>query len=288
MKKAAFCIIALVVVFFAARDGLRFYRAYTMQDATPSPTPMPTSSQTAIMLRTPEPVSNGNISVSAPQKNANISLPFTVSGMVRIFESTVVIALKDASGQELYRDISTAFAPDPSIAGPFTKTIAYLFEKPQMPEAALEVFLTSPKDGEVLDVVRIPVTLNLGSVRTIKIFFLKAPQGDAQDCGMVEAVERAIPGSTAPATASMELLIRGLSPKEIEAGYATVIPGGIALPRIVIAQGTATVDFGNDAREIVSDPCRTKTFSAQIKRTLYQFPNISGAVITVEGNALGG
>src|SRR3989344_7678341 len=105
MKKAAFCIIALVVVFFAARDGLRFYRAYTMQDATPSPTPMPTSSQTAIMLRTPEPVSNGNISVSAPQKNANISLPFTVSGMVRIFESTVVIALKDASGQELYRDI---------------------------------------------------------------------------------------------------------------------------------------------------------------------------------------
>src|SRR3989338_6201801 len=288
MKKAAFGIIALALLFFAARDGLRFYRAYTAQDATPSPTPVPTPSPSFFALRMPEPVENENISVSAPQKNANISLPFTVAGMARVFEATVGISLKDASDKELYRDIATATAPDPGIAGPFTRTITYLFERPATQEALLEVFWNSPKDGEVLDLVRVPITLNVAHARDIKIFLSAPPKGGAQDCDSVLAVGRVIPQGVAPATASMELLMRGTSPKEFDAGYTTAIPSFISMPSIVITQGTATIDFADDALEVSGDPCRTKMMRAQIERTFYQFPNVSGVTITVAGSALGG
>lgn len=290
MKKALFGIVVLVVVLFAARDGLRFYRAYTTQDATPTPTPIPTPTPSfrPMALGTPEPIANENISVFTPQKNAVVSLPFSVTGKARVFEATVALSLKDGSGRELYRDIAMATAPDPGEAGPFTKIVNYLFEKPQTPEATLEVFWSSPKDGQVLDLLRIPVTLGLGNLRDVKIFFSPTAQDGAHDCSKVVSVSRVIPQGVAPATGAMELLIHGLSPKESDAGYATALPGFLRMPRIAISQGTATVDFSQDAKDLLSDACRLKAFRAQVEQTLYQFSNISGVAVSVDGNTLGG
>ncbi|MDO8557652.1 MAG: Gmad2 immunoglobulin-like domain-containing protein [bacterium] len=302
MKKVFFLIGGAILVFFAASDGLEYYRAYRSQDATPAPTPTPLPS-TVSATGTPEPIGNGNISVSAPGKYTNITLPFTVSGSARVFENTVTIVLKDTDGNELYHDFTTAQprrsdfseikevgvptetsgSPDTGQLGPFTKTITYLQKPPASSDLTLEVFWNSPKDGEPLDIVSIPLVFNGSGARSTKVFFSNHGTDPSAACSTVYPVLRLTATMQAPVTSAIEQLLKGPTPEELREGYTTAIPSNIEMPRIAVSQGTATVDFKEDIFAYNQEPCILKTIYAQIERTLYQFPNISGAVISVEG-----
>ena len=331
-----------MLVFFAASDGLEYYRAYQSQDASPLPTPSPSPNTRITATGTPEPIGNSNISVSAPGRHAGATLPFTVAGRARVFENTVIIVLKDASGSEVYRDFTdaqprrsdfseikevgvpiptlavrnadhsvgaeTSGSPDSQINilkeiedprqsrdpdegqfGPFTKTITYLQKPPASSDLTLEVFWNSPKDGERLDIVSIPLVFNESGARSTKVFFGNPGINPSAGCSAVYPVLRLTASMQAPVTSAIEQLLKGPTPEELREGYATAIPGNIEMPRIAVSQGTAMVDFKKDllASDLGGGQCRAQTLKAQIERTLYQFPNISGAVISVEGQTDG-
>ncbi|MDP3963940.1 MAG: Gmad2 immunoglobulin-like domain-containing protein [bacterium] len=281
MRKFIYLIIGVVIIFFAAKDGLQYWQAYMTQDAAPTPTPTPTLDA---IVGTPEPVANNNIIVASPAKDASVSLPFTITGSARVFENTVSFSIKDAeTGNEIYRNFTTANAADMGQFGPYTHTVTYMDAKPVSDQIVLEVFWDSPEDGRPLDVVAIPLVFNRADIRSVDIYFTNDRLDPEVTCVKVFSTERVIARTAAPASAAIELLLKGPTAGERERHYATQIPEGIKLPRLSIAQGTATIDFNADIEAGMAGSCRVQAVRAQIERTLYQFANISGVVISVEG-----
>lgn len=274
-------------MFFAARDGLRYLSDYRAQYATPAPaTPKPLSSLLAA-TGTPAPIVQGNVSVISPWRDAKVPFPFTVSGSASVFENTVNIVLKDAEGSELYHGYTDARSPDVGQFGPFTKTVTFLQKKPSSQSVTLEVFWASPKDGSPLDVVSIPLTLDVSGARTLKVFFANTRMDTSGNCSAVFPVERLVAQTPAVANAALEQALKGPTETELAGGYSTQIPYGVQTPHIVVAQGTATVDFKKDIEEGSGGACHAQALRAQIERTLYQFPSISGVVLSVEGQTEG-
>lgn len=283
IKNILISIGVVILIFFGVRDGLRYWQAYRNQDATPSPTPTPSAIQTATV---PTPIVQGNVSVVSPVQNATVALPFTVSGEARVFENTVTIVLEDAEGRRLLHAFTNARSHDTGLFGPYTYTISFLEMPLKGPDVTLKVFWNSPKDGKLLDVVSIPLLLDTTQARTLKTFFVNEKRDLTTPCG-VYPVERMIARTTAPATMAMELLLRGPTTAERNAGFFSAIPRGITMPRLTIAQGTATVDFGRDIEEAKGEICDKNAIRSQIEKTLYQFPTISGVIISVEGRVDG-
>jgi hypothetical protein len=269
-----------LLIGFAARDALRFYNEYQTQDESPTPTPTSSVMRSA---ETPEPASSANITVSSPTANSTVSLPFSVTGSARVFENVVNIAIKDSAGGVIYHANAEAKSPDVGQFGPFTHSVAFLEKSPANGAATLEVYWSSPKDGSPLDTVSVPLTLDLTDTRAVKIFFNNSKLDPEVSCNKVFAVDRIIPKTTAPAGAAISLLLQGPTGDEIGEGYMSSMPTGVKMPSIVIAQGTATINFGKDLEEGVGGSCRVAAIRAQIEKTLYQFPTISGVVIAVEG-----
>ncbi len=92
--------------------------------------------------------------VTAPVANQIISSPVKIIGTARVFEATVSFRLRDANGNILAEDFTTASEGAPS-RGIFEAELAF------NPEAAmkgqLEVFEVSMKDGSEVHKVIIPV-----------------------------------------------------------------------------------------------------------------------------------
>lgn len=282
--KIFFGVGVLTLVFYAARDGVRYWRAYTTQDAlptatlTPSPTPRPLSET----LIAPSPVGNGRILVSAPQRDTTASLPFIVTGRARVFEGAVRISLKDPSGGILYDGFTTAGEAGADGFGSFTHTVSHL-QKPIEPgPAILDVFWDSPENGKPLDTVTIPLTFSTSGARVEKIYFSNRSRNPSSECESVLPVERLLAHTQARASEVLKLLFEGPTPDEQAQGYVSEIPQGIAMPRLVVAQGRATLTFAEDVFGGDEISCRAKTLRAQVEQTLYKIPGVSGVVIQHE------
>ena len=100
----------------------------------------------------------GNIIVSEPKPNNEVSSPMTITGKARVFENTFNIRLKEKSGQVLAEDTVMAQSQEVGEFGSFTKQLT--FSAPSESEGMLEVFDYSAKDGSVADLVSITVKFN--------------------------------------------------------------------------------------------------------------------------------
>lgn len=85
--------------------------------------------------------------------------PFLVQGMARVFEANVQFALKNAQGQEIARGFTTASAGAPEW-GAYSAAISYRLTETKQ-NGVIEVFSQSPRDGSVINLVRVPVVLLL-------------------------------------------------------------------------------------------------------------------------------
>ena len=83
--------------------------------------------------------------------------------------------------------------------------------------------------------------------------------------GKVAAARRTVPRTRAVARAALDALAAGPTEAEREAGLTTSIPRELAIERLAVADGTATVDFAGSAG------CPS---IAQIVYTLTQFPTV--------------
>ncbi|MDD4237780.1 MAG: Gmad2 immunoglobulin-like domain-containing protein [Desulfotomaculaceae bacterium] len=93
--------------------------------------------------------------VTSPKPSQKITSPLQIHGSARVFEATVNARIIDNSGKELAQGYATASEGAPGrgdfeFSLPFTPTTAG--------SGKVEVFWASPKDGEELDKVVVPVT----------------------------------------------------------------------------------------------------------------------------------
>jgi Immunoglobulin-like domain of bacterial spore germination len=136
--------------------------------ATAPPTSAPTVTPTATVANTatpspianvcqtnPSPATSAQTVVNQPQPGDLVTSPVTVSGQINAFEAQFNIAIKDASGADI------ATQPGHSQQGqtlsPFNESVAFTVATQTL--ACLWVFDLSAKDGSLIQVVQVPITL---------------------------------------------------------------------------------------------------------------------------------
>jgi hypothetical protein len=123
--------------------------------ATASPTPSPTA--TSSPVPTPLLSARGGILVKEPLANTRVRSPLTISGEASVFEAALVWQVTDTAGRVLAGGFTTASAGAPA-KGTFSITATYQ-DPPSDIIGFAEVFTRSPKDGEIDEIVRVPVIL---------------------------------------------------------------------------------------------------------------------------------
>jgi len=96
------------------------------------------------------------ITVQNPAIGEQVTSPVTVSGTANVFEAVVSVRILDSAGHEIARTFSTASCGT-GCRGDYSVPLSYSVT--QAEPGTVEVFETSPKDGQPVDVQLIPVTL---------------------------------------------------------------------------------------------------------------------------------
>lgn len=128
---------------------------------TPTPSPTSTASPTPTPTPTPAPTplisARGLIVVREPLANARVKSPLTISGDASVFEANLIWQVTDTAGRVLAGGITTATAGAPA-RGTFTITATYT-DPPSDAIGFAEVFTRSPRDGNIDEIVRVPIIL---------------------------------------------------------------------------------------------------------------------------------
>jgi immunoglobulin-like protein involved in spore germination len=126
---------------------------------TPTPSPTPTASPTPTPTPAPTPLisARGLIVVREPLANARVKSPLTISGDASVFEANLIWQVTDTAGRVLAGGITTASAGAPA-RGTFTITATYT-DPPSDAIGFAEVFTRSPRDGNIDEIVRVPIIL---------------------------------------------------------------------------------------------------------------------------------
>jgi hypothetical protein len=96
------------------------------------------------------------ITVRSPVIGARVTSPVTVSGTADVFEATVSVRVLDSAGHEIARTFTTASCGT-GCRGDYSVTVSY--SVPRTQPGTVEVFESSAKDGQPVNVQLIPVTL---------------------------------------------------------------------------------------------------------------------------------
>jgi hypothetical protein len=96
------------------------------------------------------------ITVQSPLIGEQLSSPVTVSGTADVFEAVVSVRILDSSGNQIARTFSTASCGT-GCRGGYSVSISYTVTRAEA--GTIEVFESSPKNGQPVNVQQIPVTL---------------------------------------------------------------------------------------------------------------------------------
>ncbi len=101
-----------------------------------------------------------NITITSPLVGAAISLPFTIQGQARVFESTLAVRIKNASGTILFLAQGVmAKSPDAGQFGLWSVLVDHLAIQPKEKGIVLEAYSFSAKDGSEINLVSVAVQL---------------------------------------------------------------------------------------------------------------------------------
>jgi hypothetical protein len=96
------------------------------------------------------------ITVQNPVIGAQLSSPVTVSGTADVFEAVVSVRILDSAGNQIARTFSTASCGT-GCRGDYSVPVTYTVTRAE--PGTVEVFESSPKNGQPVNVQLIPVTL---------------------------------------------------------------------------------------------------------------------------------
>lgn len=118
--------------------------------ASPTPTPSPSPKPTPVVS------AKGSITLTAPTVNATLRSPVVITGDASVFEAALQWRISDTGGRIIAEGNTMATQGAPgrgaySVTAPYTVTTETV--------AFVEVYSRSAKDGNIDEIVRVPVTL---------------------------------------------------------------------------------------------------------------------------------
>ena len=119
--------------------------------ASPLPTPTPTPVPTPLVS------SRGSIVVKQPLANSRVHSPLTIAGDASVFEANLSWQVTDTAGRVLAKGFTTASAGAPE-RGTFSVVATYADPSSEA-IAFAEVYTVSPRDGNIDEIVRVPIVL---------------------------------------------------------------------------------------------------------------------------------
>lgn len=228
------------------------------------------------------PAEEANIRVSKPQANDEIGLPFTLRGEARTFESTVNFRIRDEDGSVLHEDFTTALVSENSAFGEFSTEVSY--PAPKGTTGMIEVFEYSARDGEEINMVRIPIIFATVETQSVRIYFTNTIEDpDVLHCEVTYPVERRIPTTENALEGALRELLKGPTVVEQSMGFYSTINPGVKLLDLTVEEGKVTADFDAMMQFQLGGSCRVSAIRSQIENTLSQFPEVEEVVIAVEG-----
>lgn len=222
-----------------------------------------------------------NITITSPLAGDKVPNPITVKGQARVFENTFAYALRDRAGNKLYENYAMSDASDAGLFGNYTVKIPVPVSAPK--DLIVEVFEYSARDGEVINLVRVPVELASTEKSKVKVHFNNSRLDPEVTCVKTFAVEREIYKTQEVAYLALSELLAGPTVAEQKANYQTSINKGVRINSIRIDSGTAYVDFNETLEAEVGGSCRVASIRWQITNTLKEFPTVKNVVISING-----
>ena len=232
------------------------------------------------------PEEEANIRVAEPQANAEIGLPFTLSGEARTFESTVNFRIRDEDGSILHEDFTTALVSENGTFGEFSTEVSY--PAPKGTTGMIEVFEYSAQDGSEINMVRIPIVFGNLETSSVRVYFTNTTEDpEVLHCEVTYPVERRIPKTEDPMHGTLRELLKGPTVMEQSMGFSSSINPGVKLLGLTVEEGTVTADFDAMMQFQLGGSCRVMAIRSQIENTLKQFPEVEEVVIAVDGETEG-
>jgi len=99
------------------------------------------------------------IAIDAPSQGDTVTVPVHVEGRARVFEGTVLVAVKDAQGSVLCEMPVQATVAAPGV-GTWTVDLAFPPPSSGPADATIEAYSESPWDGSVENLLSVSVTLS--------------------------------------------------------------------------------------------------------------------------------
>ena len=195
-------------------------------------------------------------------EKVEVANPVVISGRARTFENNVALRVRDARGELIAEDFTTAVG-DMGHHNPYRGSV-WLTRDPGA-RITVEALEYSAKDGSERSLVREQRPFNVELI-DIK---LRVPNDDCT--GLVNDTRR-VPKSVAMARLLVELLLE-----------LPVFPKGSGVNSVNIREGVLTVDF-NERLQNVGGSCAAQMIRASVTETLQQLPTVKRVVITAGGS----
>ncbi len=128
---------------------------------TPTPRETPADTPTGepeVCQPNPDPATPEFQVIDQPSEGDTVTSPVTISGQVLAFEGTYQIGIFDADGDPIVETFGTAEAVEIGELGPFSIDVTFEVDEPT--PACIWVYEQSPRDGSLIHVGQIPVTLS--------------------------------------------------------------------------------------------------------------------------------
>jgi len=98
-----------------------------------------------------------NIVIKSPLCDALVTSPVTITGTASVFEASLMVAIKDSSGNELASAHVMASEGAPA-KGTFSQDLTFSLSG-GLEQGTIEAYSLSPKDGSVINLFSVPVLL---------------------------------------------------------------------------------------------------------------------------------
>jgi hypothetical protein len=131
-----------------------------------------------------------------------------------------------------------------------------------------------------------PSTSCADQILKFKVFFGSSNiDPGALECGTTYGVSRQADFSGSKYGIALKSLLDGPSALEKEQGYFSSLNPETQMPKIEMADGVVTLNFGPDLDQGIGGSCMVSAIRSQIVNTIKQFPEVKEVVIAIDGNS---
>jgi len=229
---------------------------------------------------------NDVIRIISPEAGEELKPPFVIEGLANTANDVVTIFIQDDRGTLLFKEEVPVTGRTDDKFGSFSKTIEYLSAEPLSGNIILELSGRSLAVGGNIFAISLPLRINVAPEQVAQIFFANDDLNTNGECGKVFPTGRTFLNSDDSQQKVVDALLAGPNQQEIGQGFFSYLPTDVQLNKFIVEGGVAKIDFNQSFEAVLTDDCQAESVKQQIIETLKGLPEISGVVISIDGQIL--